>query len=182
MTRPRPAADLLVRDAVEPDLADVARIYAHHVLNGLASFEETPPDVAEHNRRYEAALAAGLPYLVAEMEGAVRGYAYALPYRARSAYRFAVEDSIYIDPEWTRRGIANALLSALIEGCANAGKRQIIAVIGDSANAASIGLHARHGFRIAGTLPSVGLKFGRWVDSVIMVRPLGNGDLSIPAE
>jgi len=173
-------AEMSIRDARPEDLADIARIYAHHVLTGLASFEEVPPDAQEHLRRYHVVLARHLPYIVAEIEGAVRGYAYAMPYRDRSAYRYAVEDSVYVDADWVRRGIASSLMVALIERCAGAGMRQMIAVIGDSANQGSIGLHARHGFRPAGTLPSVGYKFGRWVDSVIMARPLGDGDRTDP--
>ena len=176
MTGAGKAANIVIRDARPDDLADIARIYAHHVLTGLASFEEDPPDEQEHLRRYQHVLARGLPYIVAEIDRAVRGYAYAMPYRERSAYRYAVEDSVYVDADWVRHGIAASLIVPLIDRCAKAGMRQMIAVIGDSANAGSIGLHTSHGFRIAGTLPSVGYKFGRWVDSVIMTRPLGDGD------
>lgn len=172
---------IVVREATESDFTDIARIYAHHVRTALATFEEMPPDAGELLRRFESVRGQGLPYFVGVVDGVVRGFAYAMPYRDRSAYRYAVEDSIYVDHEWTRRGIATALLEALIGECTRAGKRLMVAVIGDSANAASIGLHARHGFRLAGTLPSVGFKFRRWVDCVIMVRPLGEGDFTIPA-
>ena len=161
-----------IRPAGEDDLAAVTAIYAHHVLTGLATFEETAPDADEMRRRHDEVQRLGLPFLVAELEGGVRGFAYATPYRERSAYRYTVEDSIYVDGGWERRGIATELLTALIERCAALELHQMIAVIGDSANARSIALHARTGFRVAGVLPEVGFKFGRWVDSVIMTRPL----------
>jgi len=173
-----PAAS--VRDAVDADMAAVAAIYAHHVRTGLATFEETPPSEAEIAERWRGVLAQGLPYLVAELDGAVCGFAYAAPYRARSAYRYSVEDSIYVAPDKNGRGIGGALLAALIPRCATADKRLMVAVIGDSANVASIGVHAKAGFRVAGVLPAVGYKLGRWVDSVIMVRPLGDGDRTPP--
>jgi phosphinothricin acetyltransferase len=171
----------IVRPATAADIPAATLIYAHHVRTGLASFEETPPTAAEMLRRFERVVGLGLPYLVAEVEGGVRGYAYAAPYRERTAYRFTVENSVYIDRDWGRRGLGQALMRELIALSAAAGKRQMIAVIGDSANAASIGLHAALGFRLAGTLPSVGFKFGRWVDSVLMVRPLGDGDATRPS-
>ena len=158
----------LVRPALEADLAAVAAIYREHVLNGSASFEIEPPDLAEMARRRAAILDAGLPYLVAEVEGAVAGYAYAGPYRPRPAYRFTVEDSVYLAPGMQGRGLGRALLGSLIALCREAGKRQMIAIIGDSANRASIGLHAALGFRHVGTLTDVGFKHGRWLDSVIM--------------
>jgi phosphinothricin acetyltransferase len=179
----RPAAarsSIVVRPAAPADLAAIHTIYTHYVLTGLATFEETPPGLEEIRRRFERVAGYGLPYLVADLDDGVRGYAYAAPYRDRSAYRYAVEGSIYIDRGWQRRGLGHALLSALIDRSAAAGRRQMIAVIGDSANAASIGLHAALGFRLAGTLPSVGFKHGRWVDSVLMVRPLGEGDATLP--
>src|SRR5690606_23868421 len=147
-------------------------IYAHHVTHGLASFEEVPPDLPEIGQRREAVLAQGLPWLTAEMDGAVVGYAYATPYRTRSAYRYALENSVYVAPDQARRGIGRALLARLITLCEAGGYRQMIAVIGDSANRASIGLHEALGFRRVGLLPAVGFKFGRWVDIVIMQRPL----------
>jgi L-amino acid N-acyltransferase YncA len=170
-----------VRDATDADMDAVAAIYAHHVRTGLATFEETPPTSAEIAERRRTVLAQGLPYLVATLDKLVCGFAYAAPYRARSAYRYSVEDSIYVAPDKTGRGIGGALLAALIPRCAAAGKRQIVAVIGDSGNVASIGVHAKAGFRVAGVLPAVGYKLGRWVDSVIMVRPLGDGDRTPPA-
>lgn len=169
-----------LRSAVVGDMAAVQRIYAHHVLTGLASFEETPPDVAEITRRWTAIVEAGLPYVCA-MEGEqVRGYAYAGPYRPRSAYRFCVEDSIYLAPDATGRGIGRALLTVLITRCTEIGKRQMIAVIGDSANLASIEVHRACGFRAVGTFAAIGFKHGRWVDSVLMQRQLGAGADSLP--
>ena len=184
------AAAVRVRDARLDDLPRIQGIYAHHVLNGLASFEEVAPDVAEIRRRYEATLAQGLPYIAAEIAAAggpgapppvVAGYAYAGPYRTRPAYRFSVEDSVYIAPDCQGHGIGRALLAELIGRCTALGFRQMIAVIGYSDNAASIGLHRSLGFTPAGTLKSVGFKFGRWVDSVTMQRPLGAGDSDTPA-
>jgi L-amino acid N-acyltransferase YncA len=150
------------------------------VLHGLASFEEEPPSVQELERRYHDVIARGLPYIVAETGGVVGGYGYCSPYRARSAYRYALEDSIYIRHDMTGRGIGKRLLEELIRRCEGLGYRQVIAVIGDSANAASIGVHAACGFVRVGTLRSVGFKFGRWVDSVFMQRPLGSGDGTKP--
>ena len=159
----------------------VAAIYAFHVRHGLASFEEEPPSVEELLRRRAGVLGAGLPYLVAEVDGRVAGYSYAALYRSRSAYRFTVENSVYVDHQALRCGIGSALLVQLIDRCQTAGFRQMIAVIGDSGNTASIALHERHGFHHAGNLRSTGFKFGRWVDSVLMQRPLGPGD-SLPIE
>jgi L-amino acid N-acyltransferase YncA len=171
---------LSIRDASEGDLAAVQGIYAHHVNHGLASFEEVPPDLAEITRRRDLAREHNLPYLVAEMDGAVQGFAYASLFRSRSAYRYTVEDSVYVAPDTLGSGIGSALLSAVIERCTERGFRQMIAVIGDSANQASIGLHAKHGFVQAGSMTAVGFKFGRWVDSVRMQRPLGDGDKTLP--
>ena len=171
----------LVRDAREDDLPVIQKIYAHHVLHGLASFEEKPPDVHEIRRRFRAVRAKGLPYLVAEIEGAVRGYAYAAPYHHRPAFRHAVENSVYIEQGAVRRGLGGALLDSLIDSCAEKGLRQMVAVIGDSANAASIKLHERAGFRLVGALESIGFKHGRWLDCVIMQRPLGEGDETSPS-
>ncbi len=172
-----------IRDSRDADLPAIARIYGHWVVHGLASFETEPPDLAELARRRAAILAAGYPYLVAEAaDGGILGYAYAGPYRTRPAYRFAVEDSIYVAPETVgrRAGIGRALLSALVARCEAAEFRLMVAVIGDSGNAASIGLHARCGFRHAGMLPAIGWKHGRWVDSVLMTRPLGQGAATPP--
>ncbi|MFO1097009.1 MAG: N-acetyltransferase family protein [Xanthobacteraceae bacterium] len=162
-----------VRDAREADMPAVQAIYAHHVRHDTASFEEEPPSVAEMMRRRGRVLEHGLPYLVAERDGAVVGYSYAMSYHARSAYRFTIEDSIYIDHRLTGAGIGRALLSSLLDRCAAGQWRQMIAVIGGSDNAASIALHAALGFRHAGTLRSVGFKFDRWIDSVLMQRGLG---------
>ena len=169
-----------VRASRADDVPAIQAIYAHHVLHGLASFEEIPPDAEEMARRREEVLGRGLPYLVATIDGRVVGYAYASPYRARSAYRYALEDSVYIAHDQVGRGIGRALLGALIPLCEVGGYRQIVAVIGDSGNAGSIGLHAAFGFARVGLLPSVGFKLGRWVDSVLMQRPLGPGDDTAP--
>lgn len=174
------ASSLLVRDAAEADLSAIQAIYAHHVLNGSASFEETPPDTAELAARRLAVLAQGLPALVAEAGGCVVGYSYATAYRTRPAYRHTVEDSVYVAEGRAGHGIGSALLSELIRRCEAGPWRQMIAVIGDSKNHGSIALHRRHGFRMVGTLQSVGFKFGRWVDSVLMQRPLGPGDADLP--
>lgn len=174
-------ATTLVRDAVDADMDSIAAIYAHHVLNGLASFEVVAPDTAEMTRRRADVLARGLPYRVAEGgDGGIQGFAYAAPYRTRPAYRYTIEDSIYVAPEATGQGVGRLLLQDLIERCTALGYRQMVAVIGDSGNSASIGLHARLGFVQAGAVRSAGFKFGRWVDSVIMQRPLGNGDTTLP--
>ncbi len=169
-----------VRAAEEGDLGAIQAIYAHHVLTGLATFEEVPPDAAEMARRRDDILARGLPYVVAVADGRVLGYAYAAPYRLRSAYRFTVEDSIYLDPGALRRGIGRALLVRLLADAGAAGARQMLAVIGDSGNAGSVGLHRALGFEHVGTFRAVGLKFGRWVDTVMMQRPLGRGDAALP--
>jgi phosphinothricin acetyltransferase len=175
-----PASTLIVRDAADRDVPRIAAIYAHHVLTGLASFEVVPPDAAEMARRRASVLDWELPYFVAEDEGGILGYAYAAPYRTRIGYRYTVEDSIYVDPAAVGRGVGRRLLEHLIEGCAACGCRQMVAVIGDTGNAASIRLHEACGFARVGMLPSVGFKFGRWVDSVLMQRGLGDGDRSPP--
>jgi phosphinothricin acetyltransferase len=175
---------LILRPAIATDLPAIQAIYAHHVLNGAASFEEVPPDIAEITRRWQAIRGAGLPYLVAETaagdDGGIVGYAYAGPYRPRAAYRFTVEDSIYLAPLAQGRGIGRALLARIIDDCTAIGLRQMIAVIGDSANQASIGLHRALGFDSVGTFRAVGFKFGRWVDSVLMQRALGPGASTQP--
>lgn len=158
----------LIRPATHADLAAITAIYAHHVVHGAASFETDPPDLAEITRRFDEIARRDLPYLAAEIDGAVRGYAYAGPYRPRPAYRFTVEDSIYVHPEFHRRGIGAKLLSSLIEACRERPVRQMVAIIGDSANHASIRLHEQHGFRHVGTLENVGHKFDRWLDTVLM--------------
>jgi len=172
-----------LRDARPSDMAAIAAIYSHHVRHGFGSFEEEAPSAEELERRRQEIVAKGLPYLVAEgADGAVVGYAYASPYRTRSAYRFTVENSIYVAPGKARGGIGRALLAALIERCTALGYRQMIAVIGDTGNDASIGLHQAMGFARAGVLRSVGFKRGRWVDGVLMQRPLGDGDAIPPRE
>ena len=170
----------IVRPSTDEDLAGIQVIYAHHVLHGLGSFEETPPDAAEMARRRAEILGRGLPYLVAELEGAVVGYAYAGAYRPRPAYRHTVENSVYVAAGQAGRGIGRALLADLIVRCAATGARQMIAVIGDSGNVGSIALHAAQGFAYSGLLRAVGFKHGRWVDSVIMQRALGPGDCTLP--
>ena len=172
-----------IRDSRDDDVPAIAALYGHWVAHGLASFELAPPGAEEMARRRAALLAAGYPYLVAEgADGRLLGYAYAGAYRPRPAYRFAVENSVYVAPDAGRGGVGTALLSALIERCAGACFRLIVAVIGDSGNAASIVLHARAGFRHAGMIPAVGWKHGRWVDSVLMTRPLGEGAATPPEE
>ena len=169
-----------IRPATPADLSAISRIYDHAVRQGTASFEVEPPDQAEMARRYRALLEGGYPYLVAERDGAVAGYAYAGAYRTRPAYRWTVEDSIYVDPAASRQGIGRALLDRLIAECTACDFRQMIAVIGDSAQTASIELHRAAGFRLVGTIENVGFKFGRWLDSVIMQRALGKGATSAP--
>jgi len=174
---------MLIRDATDADLAAITAIYGHAVHHGLASFETEPPDEAEMARRRLAVVSLGLPYLVAELPGAgVVGYAYAGPYRPRPAYRFSLENSIYIAPDRQGAGIGGALLPALIARSEALGYRQMIAVIGDSANHASIRLHARCGFVHVGVLQSVGWKHGQWLDTVLMTRALGPGAALPPPE
>jgi phosphinothricin acetyltransferase len=177
-----PAASVAIRDAHERDVGAIWAIYANHVLYGSASFEEVPPSTAELLQRYQSVRAAGLPYLVAERAGRVVGYSYATPYRTRSAYRFTVEDSVYIAPDCTRLGSGRALLAELIERCERGPWRQMVAVIGDSGNSGSIALHRALGFVPVGTLQAVGFKHGRWVDTVLMQRALGAGAATLPTD
>jgi phosphinothricin acetyltransferase len=177
---PAVAGSVLLRPACVSDLGAIQAIYAAHVLTGTGTFEEIPPDVAEMATRYEATTGRGLPYLVAEGEEGLRGFAYAAPYRLRSGYRFTVEDSIYLHTDAMGRGIGRALLAELVDRCTGLGLRQMIAVIGDSANTRSMRLHGALGFTHAGVLKASGYKFGRWIDSVIMQRPLGDGASSLP--
>lgn len=170
-----------IRDCLAADLPAITAIYAHWVTHGRASFELDPPDLAEMTRRREAVLAGGYPYLVAEHAGEVLGYAYASLYRARRAYRFTVENSVYVRPGGARQGAGRALLEELITRCAARGFRLMIAVIGDSGNAPSIGLHSAAGFQPVGILPGTGWKHGQWVDTVLMTRPLGEGTGTPPA-
>lgn len=175
-----PNADVLVRDAADADVPAIQSIYAHHVLHGLATFEEVPPSVADMAERRLSVLSAGLPYLAAEIQGQVVGYAYATAYRPRPAYRHTIEDSIYVAQGLAGRGIGRALLGALIARSERGPWRQMLAVIGHSGNAASIALHRSLGFEPIGTLHAVGFKLGRWVDTVLMQRVLGDGDRSPP--
>lgn len=169
-------SELVIRPSVPSDVVPVSLIYSHHVMHGTATFELTPPTSGEIARRRDTVLDAGLPYLVAEYGGAVAGYAYAGLYRPRPAYRHTVEDSIYLHPDHLRKGIGRRLLAELIRQCELGTWRQMIAVIGDSANAPSIRLHEDAGFRHTGVFQSVGWKFGRWLDTVLMQRTLGSGD------
>jgi phosphinothricin acetyltransferase len=173
---------LRIRPAVAGDIESIRQIYARHVIEGSASFEEVPPDMIELDRRRREIASHDLPYLAAESDGQLVGYAYLTRYRPRSAYRFTVEDSIYLAPGCERRGIGSRLLGRLIDTATELGMRQMIAVIGDSANLGSIALHARHGFVHAGLFRSVGFKHGRWLDSVLMQRALGPGDGTLPVE
>src|SRR6266852_538872 len=173
---------LEIRPAAEADLPFITDIYAHAVLYGTATFELIPPDLAEMTRRFGVLMDGGFPYLVATLDGRVVGYAYAGAYRPRPAYRFTVENSVYLEPAIHRRGIGLQLLQALIAESEARGYRQMIAVIGDSANAGSIGVHAKCGFQMIGTHPDVGFKFGRWLDTVMMQRALGDGGTTLPAD
>jgi phosphinothricin acetyltransferase len=174
--------EVLVHDATEADMSSIQAIYAHHVSHGLATFEEVPPSVAEMAERRTSVLKAGLPYLAARLDGQVVGYAYATTYRPRPAYRHTIEDSIYVAHGLGGRGIGVALLQALIARCERGPWRQMLAVIGNSGNAGSIALHRRCGFEPIGTLHSVGFKLGRWVDTVLMQRALGEGNGSPPSK
>lgn len=172
--------DFAIRDSAAADLPQITAIYGHWVTHGLASFEIDPPDLAEMTRRRDAVTGAGFPYLVAVGAEGVLGYAYASAYRTRPAYRFTVENSVYVAPGAGQGGIGLALLRELIARCTAAGFRQMVAVIGDSGNAASIALHRRAGFTPAGLIQAAGWKHGRWVDSVLMQRALGPGSTSAP--
>ncbi len=169
-----------MRPATPEDLPAIQSIYAHHVLHGLGSFEEDPPDVAEMQRRFEEVRGRGLPYLVAVLHGTVVGYGYCNLFRTRSAYRYSLEDSIYVKEGQHGKGVGRALLAEMIAQCTALGYRQMIAVIGDSGNAGSVRLHESLGFVRCGMLRSTGIKFGRWVDTLMMQLPLGPGDGTLP--
>ena len=171
---------LRIRSATAADAPAIGAIYGHHVLTGFGTFEEAPPPDAEIARRIAAVVALGLPYLVAEAQGAIAGFAYAAPFRPRAAYRYTCEDSVYVAPGAIGKGVGKALLTAIIEACQAMGLRQMVAVIGDSANAASIGLHRSLGFEETGLGRAVGFKHGRWVDVVWMQRALNGGDATAP--
>lgn len=177
ITTPLPA---FLRPARPDDSEAIQAIYRHYVSNTFVSFEEDTPSVEEMKARMAKTKERGLPYLVAECNGDVLGYCYAGPFRPRSAYRYTIEDSIYVAPMVGRRGIGTMLLSGLVEECTALGFRQMIAFIGDSANQASIAVHRKQGFRQEGVLRGVGLKMGRWIDIVIMHRPLGNANEGLP--
>ena len=172
----------LLRDCRADDLNAVLEIYAREVREGTASFELEPPDLVELTARWQAIRRARLPYLVADQGGRILGYAYAGAYRARPGSRYTVEDSVYVAPFAHRQGIGRALLDAVVSAAAACGMRQMVAIIGDSAHVASIRLHEQAGFRLVGVLENVGCKFGRWLDTVIMQRELGEGAGSPPSE
>ena len=169
-----------VRPATESDAAAVAGIYGHHVLHGFGTFEETPPSTLEIAGRIAAVLSRGLPYLVAQEGGVVIGFAYAAPFRPRAAYRYTVEDSVYVAPAAIGKGVGKALVAEAIRLCEGLGLRQMVAVIGDSGNAGSIGLHRSLGFEPAGVGKAFGYKHGRWVDIVWMQKSLNGGDARLP--
>lgn len=171
---------VVVRPAKRADIPAITRIYAHAVEHGTASFELTAPDEAEMARRMAELTARNFPYLVAIVDGEVAGYAYAGPYRARPAYRFTVENSVYVAPQIHRRGVGKALLDALIDACTGLGFRLMVAVIGDLNQAASIGVHLAAGFTHVGVLENIGYKFDRWLDTVLMQRALGPGATTQP--
>ncbi len=173
----RPAT---LRPALDADIPAITEIYAHHVRHGRASFETQPPDAAEMRRRFEAITSQGYPYVAAIRDGTLVGYAYAGAYRPRAAYRDTLENSVYLRTDEAGHGTGSALLAALIVACTERGFRQMIAVVGDSANTSSIRLHERHGFRLVGTLRAVGYKHGQWLDTVLLQRALGPGDTTPP--
>jgi L-amino acid N-acyltransferase YncA len=174
-------SNAIIRPATSADIAAITAIYAEAVRHGTATFEIEPPEETEMARRHRALVARGYPYFVAERGGTVAGYAYAGPYRDRPAYNWCVEDSIYVAPEHHRKGLGRLLLTRLIAECEALGFRQMLGVIGDSANTASVAVHAAAGFRLIGAFQSVGFKHGRWLDTVLMQRGLGNGDALPPS-
>lgn len=170
----------MIRTAIVSDIPFITAIYAEAVRSGTASFELEPPNADEMRARFEKTLSGGYPYLVAELDGRVAGYGYCGPYRPRAAYRFTLENSVYVDPAWQGKGVGRALMRALIATSEEKGFRQMIAVIGDSRNAASIALHEALGFETIGTHKSVGRKHGVWLDTVEMQLSLGTGDADEP--
>lgn len=171
-----------MRPATPEDVPAIHAIYSYHVLHGLASFEEEPPPLEEMRRRFDDVRRRGLPYLAADFGGVLAGYGYCAPYRSRSAYRYSLEDSVYVRHGSEGRGVGSALLRALIERSEALGFRNIIAVIGDSANAASIAVHRALGFEPVGTIGAAGWKLGRWLDVVLMQKQLGFGATTVPTE
>lgn len=173
---------LSIRPSTDQDVPAVTAIYGHHVLHGTGTFETTPPTEADMAGRRADVLAKGLPYLVAELDGRVLGFAYCQWFKPRPAYRFSAEDSIYLHPDAAGQRIGNKLLTELGHNAEAAGIRKLIAVIGDSDNARSIGVHRALGFRHVGVIQACGWKFGRWLDIVLMEKSLGEADHSAPAE
>ena len=171
---------MLIRAGAQADIPEIQAIYAHHVLHGAGTFEETPPTVEELTARFQAIVSRGWSYLVAEDDTGIVGYAYFSQFRERSAYRFAAENSIYVRDDVRGQGVGKALVSRLLLDAEAGGFRQMIAVIGDSENVGSIGVHSSLGFQRVGTLRASGLKFGRWIDTVYMQRALGLGDMDVP--
>ncbi len=171
---------MIVRAATAADAPALAALYGHHVLHGAGTFEETPPSAADMALRLKTVQDRGFPWRVVEDEGRIVAYAYAAPYRERSAYRYTAEDSVYVAPDALGRGYGRAALKAVIAACEAMGLRQLVAVIGDTHNTGSIALHRALGFDMCGTLPSVGFKAGRWLDVVLMQLPLNGGDASAP--
>ena len=171
---------MLIRPATAADAPTLAAIYGHHVLHGVGTFEETAPSGEEMAARLAAVQARGLPYLVAEIDGAVTALAYAGPFRLRAAYRYTVEDSVYVAPDHQGRGLGKAVLGAVIDACENLGLRQMVALIGDSGNAGSVGVHTALGFSHGGVMSAVGFKADCWLDVVIMQRALNGGSQSEP--
>ena len=170
-----------IRPATPADLPAIQSIYAHHVLHGAGTFEEVPPPLEEVERRFRGVVEQGWAYLVATDATGVLGYAYFSQMRDRSAYRYTAENSIYVRDDVRGQGVGKALVARLLEAAAAMGFRQMVAVIGDSDNVGSIGVHASLGFQRAGLLRATGMKFGRWVDAVLMQRALGRGDQDIPS-
>lgn len=171
---------MIVRPATEQDADALAAIYGDAVLHGFGTFEEVPPSAADMDARRRAVQDMGLPYLVAELDGRVLGFAYAGPFRPRAAYRYTLEDSVYVHPDAKGKGVGRAVLTAVIAACEALGVRQLMAVIGDSGNSGSVGLHRSLGFEQTGVGHSVGFKHGRWVDIVHMQKPLNGGDTTLP--